>query len=212
MPNTVWNYAEVTGPAAALNAIKATKLDFRKLMPCPHDATMHLDDLWYNWRMSHWGCKWTAYEARITDNPHTGGISASFETPWSPPYGLLAFLTREHAGVRIELDFTEEFDECIGHVVFADGRMKGEYVRPTLCKPKALRAAVAKGYLPWLNVETVLRNTKMHGGDLEALDCLPELADVVTITDVDMSFEEFVEMMVQPVGAVEVNANERKPH
>jgi hypothetical protein len=204
MPNTVWNFAEFTGPIAALDAIKATALDFRKLLPCPHDATMHTDDLWYNWRMSHWGCKWTAYDTRITENTRTGGFSASFETPWSPPYGLLAYLTREYPGLQIELDFTEEFDEMVGHVMFAEGRMKGEYVRPTLCKPKALRTASRMGHLPWLNVETILSNTKLHGGDLEALDCLPELADVVTITKLDMTYEEFSGIMDQPLEVVEV--------
>ncbi len=197
MPNVVWNFAEFTGPAAALDAIRATDLDFRKLLPCPYDATMHTDDRWYNWRMAHWGCKWAAHEVSITENTQTEGFTATFETPWSPPYGLLAYLTREYPGVRIELDFTEEFDERVGHVVFADGRMKGEYLRPTLCKPSALRKAAAE--LPWLNPETILRNTVMQGAHLEALEELPDLADAVEVTDLDMSYDEFVEMMAVPV-------------
>jgi hypothetical protein len=193
MPNLVHCRATLTGPAAALTTIKESGLDFRKLYPCPFDATMHKDDRWYSWRMAHWGCKWTAHSAVFTDTPN--GLAVTFETPWLPPYGILTYLTQIHVGLRIVLDFTEEFDETVGHVAFEGGRMKGEYCHPTLCKPVALRRVAAQGLLPWLDVTDILANTILQGGDIEALDALPELADRVTVIDLDMSHAEFIEMM-----------------
>lgn len=191
MPNLVWCFATITGPADALAAIKESGLDFRKLHPCPYDDTMSKDDRWYLWRIAHWGCKWTAYRAKFKDI--SGGFTVSFETPWHPPYGLLAYLTKAQPGLQIVLDFTEEFDETVGHVRFEYGRMKGEYIHPTLCKPSALRRAA--GTLPWLNADVILRNTVEQGGDLAALDTMPELADRVTVVELDMTYEEFVTMM-----------------
>jgi hypothetical protein len=195
MPNLVHCRAAITGPAAALATIKESRLDFRKLHPCPFDDTMHKDDRWYGWRMKHWGCKWAAHSAKFTDSPDGGGFTVTFETPWQPPYGILTYLTQIHVGLRIVFDFTEEFDETVGHVIFEGGRMKGEYCHPTLCKPAALRRVAAQGLLPWLNVTNILANTVLHGGDLEALDALPELADRVTVIDLDMSYAEYMEMM-----------------
>lgn len=194
MPNLVHCRATLTGPAATLATIKESELDFRKLYPCPFDETMHKDDRWYGWRMRHWGCRWTAHSAKFMDNSD-GSLFVTFETPWQPPYGILAYLTHAHASLRIVLDFTEEFDETVGRVVFEGGRMKGEYIHPTLCKPAALRRVAAQGLLPWLDVTDILANTILQGGDLEALDGLPELADRVTVIDLDMTHIEFMEMM-----------------
>jgi hypothetical protein len=192
MPNMVWCFVTFTGPADVLADIKDSGLDFRKLHPCPYDNTMSKDDRWYIWHMAHWGCKWTAYDAKFTDI--SGGIlTATFETPNRPPYGFLAYLTKAYASLNITLDFAEEFDETVGFVRFENGHMKGEYIHPTLCKPSILR--MAQGQLPWLNADVILQNTVNNGGDLEALDALPELANRVTACSVDMTYEEFVEMV-----------------
>jgi len=187
----VWCSAIFTGSADVLAAIKESGLDFRKLHPCPYDDTMSKDDRWYLWRMAHWGCKWTAYDAQIRDI--SGGcLSATFETPSQPPYGLLAHLTQVYPGLIVTLEFTEEFDETVGFARFEGGHMKGEYIHPTLCKPRALRRAVSQGCLPWLNAEAILGNTAAQGGDIMALDALPELADRVTVYNLDMSYDEFI--------------------
>lgn len=195
MPNTVWSHVRMRGPYSALTAINRSNLLFQVLHPCPVE-----DEHWHDWRVAHWGCKWTARNVRIREC-EDGSLSATFETPWQPPFGLLAYLTLTHPGLRVVLEFTEEFDETVGQIAFADGRMKGEYVRPTLCKPKALRAG-ATGR-PWLNADVILSNTVAQGGDLEALDCMPELADTLPVTTVDMSYEEFVEMMETAVARVQ---------
>ena len=192
MPNMVWCFVTFTGPADVLAAIKESGLDFRKLHPCPYDDTMSKDDRWYMWHMAHWGCKWTAYDAKFKDISDSV-LTVTFDTPNLPPYGFLAYLTKSHPGLKATLDFAEEFDETVGFVRFEKGRMKGEYIHPTLCKPSVLR--MAQGHLPWLNADVILQNTVNNGGDLEALDALPELANRVTAFSVDMTYEEFVEMM-----------------
>lgn len=188
MPNIVWSYAVFTGNADAIAVIKKTDFNFRKLHPCPYDES---DDRWYDWRVAHWGCKWSADKVRMRDE--AGSLIVTFDTPWQPPYGLLAYLTQVYPGLHVVLEFTEEFDETVGQIVFEGGRMKGEYVRPTLCKPSVLRLAALSR--PWLNADVILSNTEAQGGDLEALDGLSELADTLPTVAVDASYEEFVAMM-----------------
>lgn len=203
MPNIVWSYAVFSGSADAIAAIKATNFNFRQLHPCPYDES---DDRWYEWRVAHWGCKWSASEVRIRDGDEAGSLVVTFDTPWHPPFGLLAYLTQTYPGLRVVLDFNEEFDETAGQIVFANGRMTGEYVRPTLCKPSVLRVAALSR--PWLNADVILSNTEAQGGDLEALDYLPELSDTLPSVTVDASYSEFVAMMEKAVAAVAVDMDE----
>lgn len=51
-------------------------------------------DDWYSWNNKYWGCKWNARS--IGDPyPNTGVEEIEFETPWSPPEGVIKELARQ---------------------------------------------------------------------------------------------------------------------
>ncbi len=43
---------------------------------------------WYEWRCEHWGTKWNACDAAITDNAD-GSLHVQFDTAWSFPFPIL---------------------------------------------------------------------------------------------------------------------------
>lgn len=48
----------------------------------PSDAER--DERWYDWRNTHWGTKWHAYEVSIDESEEHASLAASYYTAWKP--------------------------------------------------------------------------------------------------------------------------------
>lgn len=42
------------------------------------------DERWYDWRNTHWGTKWHAYEVSVDDGEEQASLAASYYTAWTP--------------------------------------------------------------------------------------------------------------------------------
>ncbi len=60
---------------------------------------------WYDWRCTHWGCKWDADSDEGTYKGDEEEIE--FQTPWSPPQGVMKAIASSYP----DLEFTWHCDE-----------------------------------------------------------------------------------------------------
>jgi hypothetical protein len=129
-------------------------LDFNKFVPEPgtitRDLIQHLppgisaaecpdDELWYYWRLGHWGTKWQpdrfqvegaeVSEAGLVGIPVYGGeaeVMVTFDTAWSPPLPVILAMSRTFPTLRFELRYFESscgfngLYVCEGGEVLAD--------------------------------------------------------------------------------------------
>jgi hypothetical protein len=49
---------------------------------------------WYEWSIQHWGTKWNAFYAEVTDNGD-GSLHVKFETAWSFPFPIFEKLVSD---------------------------------------------------------------------------------------------------------------------
>ena len=60
---------------------------------------------WYEWSLQNWGCKWNASKTHVedaNDDPNSGMITISFDTPWSPPEAWLKSLSARNIDFRCD--------------------------------------------------------------------------------------------------------------
>lgn len=89
---------------------------------------------WYTWRCSYWGCKWDADSDEGTYNGDEEEIE--FETPWSPPEGVMKEIASKHP----DLKFTWHCDEescafSIDFIFNGDGTITEVEVPPEYYTP-----------------------------------------------------------------------------
>ena len=92
---------------------------------------------WYEWSINNWGCKWNASESRV-DTKFDGTMVISFDTPWSPPQGVLEEIAK-HTPIRvcwsdegcspayIEDYYLDEDDNLTNSIVLDNTEYLGEY-------------------------------------------------------------------------------------
>lgn len=74
--------------------------------PVPIDLTkVKLD--WYNWRLLHWGTKWSPDKDFIVVSREEGKLTYNFDTAWSPPSLVIKALGKEFPTLRIKLYYEE---------------------------------------------------------------------------------------------------------
>ena len=56
---------------------------------------------WYEWRCQHWGTKWNACDAEITDNGD-GSLHVQFDTAWSFPFPIFEKLVGDFPTLNFE--------------------------------------------------------------------------------------------------------------
>jgi hypothetical protein len=121
MPNWVHNRIVATGPKDALDTLEKKlhseeePVTFNNILSRPPEQ----DDDWYNWNIAHWGTKWdavNAYRSRADD----GTLDFSFDTAWSPPFGVIDALFEQFKDLDFEY-FYEEEQGWGGNVVFKNG-------------------------------------------------------------------------------------------
>ena len=96
------------------------KSDKQDLMERITDAFANGED-WYNWNVRHWGTKWDASDAEITDSTDNY-ISYRFDTAWSPPMEVITALAEMYPHLDFSLEYEEE-QGWGGEVEFHEGEM-----------------------------------------------------------------------------------------
>jgi len=79
-------------------------LDFRQIFPEPPESDH------YEWRVSHWGTKWNAYDVEIDPNdPEMTRTTIEFLTAWSPVSEKMIrkFMVDNHPRLRWEILYAE---------------------------------------------------------------------------------------------------------
>ena len=117
MPNWCINQLEVTGPDADLDRfLEATTSDaddngdrhlsFDRLVPMP--AEYEQGELWYNWRIEHWGTKWDlgtdTDSVPVVDDDL---IFWEFSTAWAPPEPWLLAASEKFPTLTFTLGYDE---------------------------------------------------------------------------------------------------------
>ena len=83
---------------------------------------------WYEWRNSHWGCKWGESDLMVTEYPVVENdvwtVGFRFETPWGPPIEGLNHIAKEWPKIMFCLYYEESGMGFCGRNVWADGEDK----------------------------------------------------------------------------------------
>jgi hypothetical protein len=89
---------------------------------------------WYHWRCKYWGCKW---DARNDFGPYDGTEEEiEFQTPWSPPEGVMQELARRFPDLELVWHCDEESCEfSIDYIFNGDGTISEEDVFPEFYTP-----------------------------------------------------------------------------
>lgn len=83
-------------------------------------------DNWYDWRWSHWGCKWDASDTIIPEETEL----IEFTTPWGPPIEWLQTLSRKYQGKKFRIQFADEFmgQAPLGEITVVNGNVTQEKI------------------------------------------------------------------------------------
>lgn len=84
---------------------------------------------WYDWRIAHWGCKWSESSLSIGQEYTIGSddkafIAFNFETPWGPPVEAFDKISADWPNLLFCLYFEEPGMEFCGRRVWANGEVK----------------------------------------------------------------------------------------
>lgn len=79
------------------------------------------DDRWYDWNLSHFGCKWDIGEADVPD-PEAEQLEANFLSPWSPPIVGLQAVSQHYPEATFSLIYEEGGNDFAGVAVFRNGQ------------------------------------------------------------------------------------------
>lgn len=66
---------------------------------------------WYDWNITHWGCKWDAKEPEIYEEEIVGNnktIMYKFDTAWAPPLYAIELLAQQYPDLHITIEYEEE--------------------------------------------------------------------------------------------------------
>jgi len=104
---------------------------------------------WYEWCLNNWGVKWDACETYIP-NKNNGGITISFESPWSIPEIYLIKLSNTLGkDYEVHIEFIEEQGaEFLGDFTLIDG----DVVRKDIPEPWS-KEAYERMFEMWDNGE-----------------------------------------------------------
>lgn len=71
-------------------------------------------DNWYDWSVNTWGTKWDTSEAWVQDDGWS--LQYDFDTAWSPPEGIHAFLVDKFPDLNISWFYREDGMEMAGYL------------------------------------------------------------------------------------------------
>ena len=129
-------------------------------------------DNWYDWRCKYWGCKWNANP--LNEGPvDKDACELEFETPWSPPEGIIRLLAEKFPNEDWKWHADEE--SCafsIDYYPDGSGGLHEEDVDPEF-------------YLPYFP-----DNEKDFMADFENLTSKSDILSQINITLPDMVYRE----------------------
>jgi len=92
--------------------ISVRELDFGASVPEPKwTEQQHKEQLWYEWRIKNWGCKWQPCEVGSSSSDLFGGMKEGdyhFDTPWSYPAEWLLACGKKYPHLEFILEWEEE--------------------------------------------------------------------------------------------------------
>ena len=118
---------------------------------------------WYDWRCNIWGCKWDASSDEGTYNGDEEEIE--FQTPWSPPEGVIHELANRFPDLQLVWHVDEE--SCafsIDYIFNGDGTISEEdvfpeYYTPYIPEPDNLEDMGIKDMTTVTDVKDCIRST-----------------------------------------------------
>jgi len=139
MPNWISNTVSLEGHPTILSKIAESDFDFQQLHPCPFitDETT-IQEGWYEWCNAHWGTKWSPSDV---DCEYTDGdlfLEVYFQTAWSPPHGLLTYLTIKYPTLTITNAWSDEADTLAGHAIYSKGKFEDTWIDTSCYTTSAL--------------------------------------------------------------------------
>jgi hypothetical protein len=191
MPNVITNYSVFRGPNAALQWIRASNMNFQKILPCPYipaDGSRPPNDDWYDWCCAEWGTKWSAWDPDFEIIwGEVDCLRVRYKTAWNPAHGLLSYLTQRFPGLRIENRYVEEFQQRYGFTVYEGGVITDRHILPDQFSGEALRAFAATA--PWFDYDGYAYFLALMGGSLDG----GENKEPVVPVETHVTRDEFIE-------------------
>jgi hypothetical protein len=126
-------------------------LDFNKFVPMPETITRDMiteepwrtwmedthrgdDELWWYWRVQHWGTKWQPQGCQFTedgwDNPVERCETITFDTAWSPPLPVVLAMSKKFPTLEFDLRYFESGCAFNGMYVCKGGEVTCEEEGP----------------------------------------------------------------------------------
>ena len=130
MPNWTQNSLTLEGTAEDLQHIYNNEFNFHKLHPCPFINGENYDEGWYEWCCKHWGTKWSPDEPDINYSEGDTSLSAIFQTAWTTPHALFAYLTVQYPSLTITCEWEDENYETVGITTYSHGEMDCQQIDP----------------------------------------------------------------------------------
>lgn len=157
MPNWTRNSVTVEGDAKTLKAIADATFDFQVLHPCPLIDGETCAEGWYEWCCNHWGTKWSARHADIDYTEGDTILTATFNTAWCPPHGVLAYMTTLSPTLKITNEWQQEAYEGVGITTYSEGTIESRSFDPYEYTKEALEAFSDSN--PWFDYEDYAADT-----------------------------------------------------
>jgi hypothetical protein len=188
MPNTIWNRTVFRGDPAAFQWIRASNMNFQKILPCPYipaDGSRPVTDDWYSWCVAEWGTKWSAWDPEFT--VVEGGLQVRYRTASDPAHGILSYLTQRFPGLMVENRYVEEFQQRYGFTVYESGVITDRHVLPDQFSEAALREFGAT--VDWFDAEGYIDFILQIGGAMDGGD---HTASPVRVVESHLTRDEFL--------------------
>jgi hypothetical protein len=163
MINWIYNSVTVKGSYNELNILKNTGFNFQNIHPSPETS----EDEVLLWQIYHWGTAWPARNIIIEelDIMNEVLISIKFKTAWSPPHGLLAYLTQKYGSLEILNEYFEDCDETYGSATYFNGIITNSHIHPYENKLTSLKEFSTKN--SWFDYEAYVTNIILRRENIE---------------------------------------------
>jgi len=125
------NELEISGPATAVAAFVAAcegedeLLDWQRLIAEPDIGNLGGKNGWHNWRMAHWGTKWSPSDVERTQVSKTRA-SYRYQTHAAPAVYPIVAMSFRYPEVRVTLSYASEANDFSGRLDLLAGNVLDE--------------------------------------------------------------------------------------
>lgn len=194
MPNHVQNIITLKGDEKKIREMLETiknddyglgTVDFNKVIPMPESCD------WYEWSISNWGTKWTAY-GYDKNADYSNNENLYFQTAWSAPHPVLQKLSQLYPDIAFEHEWADEdIGQNCGRYSYTGGERIEEYYPENEAEAIEFACRIwdydpADLDLTLNKAENGYINTEMDSYDLISLFGKPALFTNERLTDKDI--------------------------